>query len=128
MLFLLYANSLPGTVKSSHVAAFADDTKKSPTDATRLQDDLSNLATWSSSAGLMFNKSQVQGTTNYLEAQLCVQHVPHKWGSTFPNNVKQLHTRGLFSPAQWNALADDIGLSETISLSSFKADLLSYYK
>ena len=28
----------------------------------------------------------------------------------------------------WNALADDIGLSETISLSSFKADLLSYYK
>ena len=27
MLFLLYANSLPGTVKSSHVAAFADDTK-----------------------------------------------------------------------------------------------------
>ena len=82
MLFLLYANSLPGTVKSSHVAAFADDTKKSPTDATLLQDDLSNLATWSSSAGLMFNESQVQGTTNYPEAQLCVQHVPHKWGSS----------------------------------------------
>ena len=63
LLFLLYANSLPGTVKSSHVAAFADDTKifksiKSPTDATLLQDDLSNLATWSSSAGLMFNESK----------------------------------------------------------------------
>ena len=63
MLFLLYANSLPGTVKSSHVAAFADDTKifksiKSPTDATLLQDDLSNLATWSSSTGLMFNESE----------------------------------------------------------------------
>ena len=28
----------------------------------------------------------------------------------------------------WNALADDIGLSETISLSLFKAHLLSYYK
>ena len=63
MLFLLYANSLPGTVKSSHVAAFADDTKilksiKSPTDATLLQDDLSNLASLSSSAGLTFNKSK----------------------------------------------------------------------
>jgi len=63
MLFLLYANSLPGTVKSSHVAAFADDTKifksiKSPTDAALPQDDLSNLATWSSSAGLMFNESK----------------------------------------------------------------------
>ena len=43
MLFLLYANYLPGTVKSSRVAAFADDTKvfkfiKSPTDAGLLQD------------------------------------------------------------------------------------------
>ena len=28
----------------------------------------------------------------------------------------------------WNALADDIGLSVTISLSLFKAHLLSYYK
>ena len=63
MLCLLYANSLPGTVKSSHVAAFAGDTKifnsiKSPTDVALLQDDLSNLATWSSSAGLMFNESK----------------------------------------------------------------------
>ena len=63
MLYLLYANSLPGTVKSSHVAAFADDTKifnstKSPTDVALLQDDLSNLATWSSLAGLMFNESK----------------------------------------------------------------------
>ena len=63
MLFLLYANSLPGTVKSSHVAAFADDSKilksiKSPTDATLLQDDLSNLASLSSSGGLMFNESK----------------------------------------------------------------------
>ena len=63
MLFLLYANSLPGAVKSSHVSAFADDTEifksiKSPTDAAILQDDLSSLATWSSSAGLMFNESK----------------------------------------------------------------------
>ena len=63
MLFLLYANSLPDSFKSSHVAAFADDTKsfksiKSPTDAVLLQDDLSNLATWSATAGLMYNESK----------------------------------------------------------------------
>ena len=63
MLFLLCANSLPGAVKSSHVPTFADDSKifksiKSPTDAAIRQDDLSSLATWSSSAGLMFNESK----------------------------------------------------------------------
>ena len=63
MLFLLYAKTLPGTVKSSHIAAFADDTKtfksiKFPADAALLQDDLSSLTTWSSSAGLMFNESK----------------------------------------------------------------------
>ena len=63
MLFLLYANSLPDSFKSSHVATLADDTKsfksiKSPTDAVLLQDDLSNLATWSATAGLMYNESK----------------------------------------------------------------------
>ena len=60
MLFLLCANSLPGAVKSSHVSAFADDTRSSspPTDAAIPQDDLGSLATWSSSAGLMFNESK----------------------------------------------------------------------
>ena len=63
MQFLLYANSLPDSFKSSHVAAFANDTKnfksiKSPTYAVLLQDDLSNLATWSATAGLMFNESK----------------------------------------------------------------------
>ena len=86
MLFLLYANSLPGTVKSSHVAAFADDTKilksiKSPTDTTLLQDDLSNLASLSSSAGLMFNESKCKAQ-RITRRQPCVQHVPHKWGSS----------------------------------------------
>lgn len=57
MLFLLYANSLSDNVKSSHVATFADDTEvfkpiKSPTDFAMLQNNLSSLATWSSSAGL----------------------------------------------------------------------------
>ena len=59
MLYLLYANSLPGAVKSSYVSAFADGSKifksiKSLTDAAILQDDLSSLAT----AVLMFNESK----------------------------------------------------------------------
>lgn len=63
MLFLLYANSLPGAVKSSYVSAFADGSKifkfiKSLIDAAILQDDLSSLATWSSSAVLMFSESK----------------------------------------------------------------------
>lgn len=67
MLFLLYANSHPGTVKSSHVTAFADGTKifksiKSPTDTALLQDDLSGLATWSSSVSLMFNESKCKAS------------------------------------------------------------------
>ena len=42
MLFLLFANGLPGVVKSSHVAAFADDTNvfkaiKSQNNVTELQ-------------------------------------------------------------------------------------------
>ena len=45
-------------------------------------------------------------------------------------NRLQLHTRGHFfirTVRIWNALADGIGLSE-MSLSLFKAHLLSYYK
>ena len=50
MLFLLFVNSLPDAVRSSHIAAFADDTKilkerTSTRDAEQLQEDLSNLVT-----------------------------------------------------------------------------------
>ena len=50
MLFLLFVNSLPDAVRSSHIAAFADDTKifkeiVSTRDAEQLQEDLSNLVT-----------------------------------------------------------------------------------
>ena len=65
VLFLLHTNSLPGAVKSSHISSFADNTGskifksiKSPTDTAILQDDLSSLATWLSSASLMFNESK----------------------------------------------------------------------
>ena len=77
MLFLLYANSLPGGVKSSHVSAYADDTKifkpiKSPTDAAILQDDLSSIATWSSSASLMFNESKCKAQRITRKHNSCV--------------------------------------------------------
>ena len=50
MLFLLYVNSLPDAVRSSQIAAFADDTKvfkeiTSKRDAEQLQEDLSDLIT-----------------------------------------------------------------------------------
>ena len=82
MLFLLYVNSLPGIVKSSHVATIPYDTKvfksiKSPTDAALSQDDLSSLATWSYSSGLLFNESKCMAT-NYPETQSCVLHEPHQ--------------------------------------------------
>ena len=60
MLFLLYVNSLPDAVRSSQITPFADDTKifkemTSTHDAEQLQEDLSNLVTWSDFASLNFN-------------------------------------------------------------------------
>ena len=74
MLFLLYVNSLPNAVRSSKIAAFADDTKifkeiTSTCDAEQLQEDLSNLVTWSDSASLNFNfsKCKAQRITRKLK-------------------------------------------------------------
>ena len=66
MLFLLYVNSVPDAVRSSQIAAFADDTKifketTSTRDTEQLQEDLSNLVMWSDSAGLNFNYSKCKG-------------------------------------------------------------------
>ena len=63
MLFLLYVNSLPDAVRSSQLAAFADDTKifkeiTSTRDAEQIQEEISNLVTWSDSANLNFNYSK----------------------------------------------------------------------
>ena len=63
ILFLLYVHDLPGLVKSSQVAMFADDTKifksiASINDTKLLQQDLSNLESWSSTSGLPFNQSK----------------------------------------------------------------------
>ena len=63
ILFLLYVKSLPDVVRSSQIAAFADDTKvfneiTSTRDAEQLQEDLSELVTWSDSPILNFNYSK----------------------------------------------------------------------
>ena len=56
MLFVLYVNSLPDVVRSSQIAAFADDTKvfkkiTSTRDAEQLQEDLSDLFFFSKRGG-----------------------------------------------------------------------------
>ena len=82
MLFLLYVNSLPDAVRSSQIAAFADDTKifkeiTSTRDAEQLQEDLSNLVTWSDSASLNFNysKCKAQRITRKLKPVIFVYHM-----------------------------------------------------
>ena len=70
MLILLFANGLPGVVKSSHVASFADDTKvfkasKSQNNITELQQDLDNISNWADTTNMVFNstKSKVMRIT-----------------------------------------------------------------
>ena len=64
ILFLLFVDDLPNTVKTSRVACYADDTKifksiDSITDCNALQSGLSNdLVSWSESSGLIFNQSK----------------------------------------------------------------------
>ena len=82
MLFLLFVNSLPNAVRSSQIAAFADDTKIfkeiiSTRDAEQIQEDLSNLVTWSDSASLNFNynKCKAQRITRELKPVIFVYHM-----------------------------------------------------
>ena len=63
ILFLLFVDDLPNTVKTSRVACYADDTKifksiDSITDCNALQSDLNDLVSWSKSSRLIFNQSK----------------------------------------------------------------------
>jgi len=63
LLFLLYENHLSDVVKNSTIATFADDTKiirtiKSSTDASALQDDLTNFEQNSSNSNLALNPTK----------------------------------------------------------------------
>ena len=67
-LFLLYVNDLPSTVKSSQVVMFADETKlfkeiRTENDAKQLQNDISNLESWSTTSGLSFNGTKCKAQT-----------------------------------------------------------------
>ena len=82
MLFFLYVNSLPDAVRSSQIAAFADDTNiskeiSSTCDAEQLQEDLPNLVTWSDSVSLNFNysKCKAQRITRKLKPVVFVNHM-----------------------------------------------------
>ena len=79
MLFLLYVNSLPDVVRSSQIAAFADDTKvfkdiTSTREQKQLQGDLFDLVTWSHSACLNCNysKCKAQRITRKLKPVIFV--------------------------------------------------------
>ena len=63
ILFLLFVDGLPNTVKTSRVACYADDTKNfksidSITDCYALQSDRNDLVSWSESSGFIFNQSK----------------------------------------------------------------------
>ena len=75
-------NSLLDVVRSSQIAAFADDTKvfkeiTTTSDAEQLQEDLSDLVTWSDSASLNFNysKCKAQRITRKLKPVIFVYHM-----------------------------------------------------
>ena len=63
ILFLLFVDDLPNTVKTLRVSCYADDTKNfksidSITDCYALQSDRNDLVSWSESSGLIFNQSK----------------------------------------------------------------------
>ena len=63
LLFLIYINDLPFSLKHSESFLFADDTKclrpiRSPHDCILLQSDLDALSPWSSDWKLMFNETK----------------------------------------------------------------------
>ena len=63
LLFLIYINDLPFSLKHSESFLFADDTKclrpiRSPHDCIQLQSDLDALYSWSSDWKLMFNETK----------------------------------------------------------------------
>ena len=63
LLFLIFVNDIPSSIKHSHVFLFADDAKclkkmSSSSDCHSLQDDLSRLSIWSLWWNLHFNENK----------------------------------------------------------------------
>ena len=77
--------SLPDVVRSSQVAAFADDTKvfneiTSTLNTEQLQEDLSDLVTWSDSACLNFNYNNAKCNASLGNSKIVI-FVYHMAGS-----------------------------------------------
>ena len=65
LLFILFINDLPNTIKSSKILTFADDTKlvhqiSSSIDTTSLQTDLNSIITWSANNNMQLNKDKFE--------------------------------------------------------------------
>ena len=63
LLFIIFINDLPHSVKFSHGFMYAVDTKclkqiRSPSDSYLLQNDLDNIVTWSDKWGMHFNETK----------------------------------------------------------------------
>ena len=84
ILFLLFVDDLPNTVKISRVACYADDTKifksiDSITDCNALQSDLNDLVSWSESSGLIFNQSKCKFLCiTRKKSPACTVHLQHQ--------------------------------------------------
>ena len=73
LLFLIFVNDLPLSIRHSHIFLYADDTKclknvSSHSDSHSLQDDLSNLFSWSLQWNLHFNENKC------VLLRLCPKH------------------------------------------------------
>ena len=108
LLFLIYINDLPSSLKHSDTFLFADDTKClrsvcSPLDCTLLQSDLDALSSWSTQWKLMFNETKCSLLSIYS------RHTP-----TEPSDHQYI-INGL--PISLNSQQKDLGITISSDLS-----------
>ena len=80
ILFLLFVDDIPKTVKTSRVACYADDTEifksiDSITDCNALQSDLNDLVCWSELSGLILNQSKCKIPVYHPQKITCRAHL-----------------------------------------------------
>ena len=87
ILFLLFVDDLPNTVKTSRVACYADDTNifksiDSITDCNTLQSDLDDLVSLSELSGLISNQSKCKIPAYHPQKITCTAQL-HSQRNTF---------------------------------------------
>ena len=80
ILFLLFVDDLPNTVKASRVACYTDDTEifksiDSITDCNALQSDLNDLVCWSELSGLILNQSKCKIPVYHPQKITCTAYL-----------------------------------------------------